>query len=146
MTNPAFRRLYDQGLYDYQIAEELETTLKAARDWRIGAGLPPNRTVKNDAVHELRERLYRQGMSDQEIAAMEGVKVNSIIKWRHNRGYMKRKPPKGKVLEVGTKPLRERRLMRKFFSQLSRAANIVPRDRKIDVREFMKVWRKTGGY
>lgn len=81
------RALYDRGLTDREIAEEMGCARDSVRLWRKRTELPPNgnkakRRVDWDAVRAL----YMAGMTDREIAEATGHHRQSIGDWRRTEG------------------------------------------------------------
>ena len=97
-------------------------------------------TLKLDRqANARRMALYRQGLTDREIAEREGVTVSAIKQWR----YVHHIWPKewGTKHDVSVRAEHERVLLRSFFSDLITVANAA-QGKRVDVGRFMKVWRE----
>ena len=86
--NAERKRLYDKGLTDKQMAEELGIHKTTLVSWRNKHKLPlhPSRgNMLSDEDEALRRKLYRMGLSDGVIARKVGVAPITIYGWRHSR-------------------------------------------------------------
>ena len=70
--------LYQQGLNDREIAEQLFVSESTIYYWRKKQGLPPN---KKDNW-KIRYKLYQQGLNDKQIAMQLNVTPDCIFTWR----------------------------------------------------------------
>ena len=77
-----FRKLYNEGLNDKQIALQTKRCIKCVFFWRKKNGLVPHFNMLNDAQ---RRKLYAEGLSDKEIAQKLEVSRNAICQWRKVR-------------------------------------------------------------
>lgn len=89
--------LYRRGMSDDEIAKALGTTEAAIHNWRWRAGLRANcrrRTCNSLAPGEEGQRmaLYRQGLSDGEIARELGLKRQTVAVWRYRRHLPSNRP------------------------------------------------------
>lgn len=86
------RALYDEGLNDREIAEELRKSATTVRHWRIREGLPSNtgRVRTSPAAVQERQRqmvaLWKQGLNDREIAEKMQMSKKTVRNWRKLRG------------------------------------------------------------
>lgn len=148
----ARRSLHAKGLTDREIAERLNVSMAAIGAWRYRRGLKVNPvkkfntsargTLKLDRqANARRMALYRQGLTDREIAEREGVTVSAIKQWR----YVHHIWPKewGAKHDVFVRAEHERVLLRRFFSDLITVANAA-QGKRVDVGRFMKAWREVG--
>ena len=96
--------------------------------------------------HAQRLALYKQGLTDKEIADIEGVPRERICFWRYTRKLpVNKRVSKGEVetynyrcpMEHALSP-DQRRVIRQFFADLLRAADRCPG--KKDVGGFMHTW------
>lgn len=86
------KKLYEEGLNDREIAEEMRKPPATVRNWRLREGLSANsgRTRTGTAAVQERRRkmmeLWSQGLNDREIA--EGVQVTkkTVRAWREKFG------------------------------------------------------------
>jgi transposase len=75
-------RLYDQGLNDREIAEDLDTSQALVCIWRRRNGLPSVMSRRLAGYQEL----YYLGLTDVEISKVFGVCASVINEWRLRRG------------------------------------------------------------
>lgn len=80
--NKGWRALYDMGLGDIEIAKYIDMSVRTVRNRRLRAGLPINPNKQQRVNDKRRLLLYRQGMTDSQIAKALGHKVGSIKQWR----------------------------------------------------------------
>lgn len=92
------RRLdyYNQGLTDREIGEEVGLSKSGVAYWRGSYDLPANRERgDNDgqggpsiskAEHNARLNLWKDGLTDREIAERRGVSHTAIGEWRRKHG------------------------------------------------------------
>lgn len=79
-----YQQLYDQGLNDYEIAEEIgDITFNDVEMWRSRNDLPriglhPKMYWQYEA-----QKLYNEGLNDTEISARVGKTIRSVQNWRH---------------------------------------------------------------
>lgn len=82
------RQLYDEGLSDRQIGEEVNRSSTAVRLWRIKEGLGCNNAAGRQAeqeakaLHREKKRLYDQGLLDAEIGEKVGRAKTTVKRWR----------------------------------------------------------------
>ncbi len=84
----AWRRLYDAGCSDSEIARQHGACHTTVIHWRRKHGLTPNRDCRplTGAQDKARRVLHAEGLTDAEIAEEIGVTSASIRKWRQHRG------------------------------------------------------------
>ena len=80
------RELYEQGLSDYKIAEQMGCAASTISEWRKKNGLPASGIKRKAEVLEDRMRLYEQGMSDGQIAKALGLTRVAVMNWRRKSG------------------------------------------------------------
>lgn len=81
------RTLYDKGLTDSEIAEELKIGKSTVYNWRILEDLPSNYKRKSVNSSKLLE-LYEMGLTDSEIAEKLGKSQSCIQKRRTDLGLI----------------------------------------------------------
>ena len=91
---PERNALYERGLTDREIANELNVSIDVIQNWRYNRGMPAN-SAKPDFSD--REEYYRQGLTDREIADRAGVTCNTIVNWRNRRGYPPNAGPRKRI-------------------------------------------------
>lgn len=79
--------LYNQGMTDAQMAQELCVADDTVRKWRKKNGLPVNLLVKQR--HRRFQELHDQGLNDSEIARRCGVVPSTVSTWRRGAGLEK---------------------------------------------------------
>lgn len=79
-----YRELYDKGLSDREMAEQLHITPGGVYFWRNKNGLPPHNTNKTPHRVDTKEyrKLYDLGWSDAKIADKLGVTPGSVYQYR----------------------------------------------------------------
>lgn len=80
-----FRKLWEQGLSDSQMAKEVGCAKETVIKWRQEEGLPFNEAH----VHVDREKmlaLYQQGLNDGEIGRELGCAPQTVKHWRNKKG------------------------------------------------------------
>lgn len=83
----AARKLYDQGLSDWEIGLKLCVDVGKARQWRISEGLKPNKRHEwTDAKLAEARRLYDKGLPDADIAAAVQMDIEAVRQWRIGEG------------------------------------------------------------
>lgn len=90
-------RLYNAGLSDMEIANEQNIHCATVQAWRHNNNLPPNFEQKQEMPisedlkdsEENRMKLYKEGLSDMEIARIFNLHYSTIHKWR----MLKNLPP-----------------------------------------------------
>lgn len=80
-----WRALYDMGLGDIEIAKYIDMCVRTVRRRRLLAGLPINPNKQQRVNDKRRMLLYRQGMTDSQIAKALGHKVGAIKQWREQK-------------------------------------------------------------
>ena len=84
-------KLYSYGMPDGQIARRLGLDPTAIWKWRVANHLPPHRAVGTSPaylkkINRERMALYRQGLTDREMADRLRVEVTTIWYWRKAHG------------------------------------------------------------
>lgn len=80
--------LYQQGLYDQEIADQIGVSKPTVCRWRNGMGLPPNKSRRRKdgtmVDWDLAEKLYAEGKNDVEIAKELGDNIPNyaVRDWR----------------------------------------------------------------
>lgn len=138
--------LYQQGLVDRQIAEKVGGSQTTIGAWRRFNRLPPNRARVEKATYadryKRRTELYHQGLSDKQIAEIEGVTRAAISTWRHRNNpkhYDLRRTNNLKKLTS-----HEQQLAEHFINQLLKAyetAHESGHEHMFDVGQFMNAYR-----
>ena len=82
--------LYNEGLTDKEMAEELDWTISTIADWRRENNLPVNKFYKKK--HEKRMELYNEGLTDKEITERLDLGSSTIGVWRKRNNL----PPNNK--------------------------------------------------
>lgn len=103
-------KLYNEGLSDREIGERLYIGENAVRYWRKKNNLPTHfrsRSLGKEylpgGIYYERMELWRQGLSEKEIAERQGVSVKVIHSWRTNRHLpAKHQPEKEHVFQIRT--------------------------------------------
>lgn len=95
---PRRLRLYEEGLNDREIADEVGVCQATVCYWRNSRKLPPNHTANKKRPFEERIRLYEKGLNDCEIADRVGVHQSTICQWRNGKGL----PPNHTANKKGT--------------------------------------------
>lgn len=86
------RELWEAGLNDREIGEEVNRSSTAVRAWRIKEGLysnGPGRRGEGAQTQELKRKmleLYHRGMTDQEIGQEVGRSKKTVKTWRLTAG------------------------------------------------------------
>jgi len=87
-----------------------------------------------------RLRYVRAGLSNNEIAELEGVSSQAMSKWRSNHGFW---PDEWRnTYDVSKRPQSERELLRMFFTDLIKVVDTLRQGQNVDIIQFMKVWSK----
>jgi len=103
--------LYDQGMTDREIGEEMRCSERTVSSWRRRAGLPGNGAKKKHFYDpEEFRKLYDQGYSDARISKMTGYHHSVIANWRNKNGL----PP---VNRGGKDPIFDRARMRELYDK-----------------------------
>lgn len=131
-------KLHAEGLTNAEIARAVGVSTSAIASWVYYSKLKPNSINgrQDGSVTQRRVDYLNQGYTLREIADLENVKYGTIRQW-----YCKvvRSPAKlPALIDVSTKPLHERLLLREFFCDLVYAydrCNVTP-----DIMRFMYVW------
>jgi len=93
--------------------------------------------------HQERLNRYRRGLTDEQLARMDGVSVHGIKRWRQkNRLPVNQAPESVKGTE------KEYAVVRAFLSDLIRAADTLAEPPSAEqIGRYMAAWReeKTGG-
>ena len=80
--------LYNQGLTDLEIAQQLNISVSNVNTWRRTHKLPLIKS-KNRKISEEEEQkrlyFYNKGFSDTDIALKCGVTISAICAWRKDR-------------------------------------------------------------
>ncbi|MCD6468538.1 MAG: hypothetical protein J7L32_04415, partial [Thermoplasmata archaeon] len=96
--------LYKKGLNDKQIASVIGISEEGIWQWRKKRGLVANIPQDNKKVspeeNKYRMMLYRQGLSDKEIAEKCSVSRSSIKGWRKYRGLKPNKKKGGQTIKL----------------------------------------------
>jgi transposase len=78
--------LYEEGMIDREIAEELGVSYAAISQWRRKIKLKAHgKTSLSKKENKKRMKLYKEGKNDREIAKVVGVNNEAIYKWRRDR-------------------------------------------------------------
>ena len=89
-TKEKVRALYDQGMSDRDIGQEVGTDRWNILYWRRVNGLPANIKFRSGkrptAMSKDRAALVARGLPDAEIARRQGVTESAIAHWRNKRG------------------------------------------------------------
>lgn len=91
-TDDLIRQLHAKGLYDYQIARELDISKSAVYHHRRNMGLAGNghnpKKLHEYApeIHEQRMNLYKMGFSDEQIGRQTYYTPQCICNWRKRYG------------------------------------------------------------
>ena len=96
---PKALELYNAGLNDTQIAEDLNITTMTVRKWRERMNLSsnwrptgrPRRLSEDEAMS-----LYKKGLTDKQIAHLTGTYFKTVANWRYRHGL-----PANKKRNVG---------------------------------------------
>jgi hypothetical protein len=82
-----YRRLYDQGLSDSEIAKITDSQAGAVRYWRRNQEPPllTHRDLKRQELAQQYAFYYNQGLSDAKIASKLGVTPQSVEFWRRGQ-------------------------------------------------------------
>lgn len=88
--------LWEQGLSDREIAQDIECSMSTVKNIRKQENLPPNdeRFLSTEKAAE-RRKLYDSGLIDCKIAGKQGVSQSSIYQWRRRNGLPANKRRKG---------------------------------------------------
>lgn len=129
------RQLYDQGLPDIAIADELKIGRHYVAKLRQELGLPARQ--KHAALVERGQKmlsLYEQGMSDGEIAVAVGVSTDTVRNWRRRSGL-----PSHAEMGQSARDLDRMRLYEQGMndSAIARKLNLAP--------SSVYQWRKRNG-
>jgi len=92
--------------------------------------------------HTRRLEAYNRGLTDREAAQELGIGKTTFAVWRKYHGMEFNPEP---LFDVGSRPKRERRIVRGFLSDLLRLceqANRVPNE--TGITRFMNIWREGG--
>ena len=129
------RQLYDQGMPDVAIAEELKISRHYVAKLRQKLGLPARQ--KHAALLERGQKmlsLYEQGMSDGQIAVEIGVCTETVRSWRRRSGLPSHADAGQSVRELDRMRLYEQGLN---DSEIARRLSIAP--------SSVYQWRKRNG-
>lgn len=86
--------------------------------------------------------LYKQGLSDKEIAEKTGTCRRNICAWRQHRGLpCNTTSPRVVAMREVLSP-EERKAMSMFLGILEKAAKTKPEGAKLHIGEFMSAWRE----
>jgi len=77
-----FRDLYNQGLSDKEIAQQMDIPIGSVSIWRTRRNLDVNPTKTFIIKHDKRMELYKQGLIDSQIAKVLGTTESAIYMWR----------------------------------------------------------------
>jgi len=131
---------------------------------KVGAGGTnkggANTKMKKGRIHlpaekeERRMTLYKQGLSDTEIAERLGLTRMAICRWRERRGLPPNvlvDKPKKKEIWSGVRmekalPPEKCTIMKKFLHDLAEYAKMLPAGVKPDVSAFIREWRQLFSY
>lgn len=86
------KKLYEEGLSDREIAEEMRKPPATVRNWRLREGLSANTDRARTAPAAVQERrrkmmdLWSQGLNDREIADGVQVTKKTVRAWREKFG------------------------------------------------------------
>jgi len=80
------QKLYDKGLTDGRIAEQLGTYRDIIIQWRKQENLPSNHKISFDEVKVL--ELYEAGLNDSQIARELNIGRTHIWKWRNQKDLL----------------------------------------------------------
>lgn len=76
-------RLYNKGLVDREIAEEVNISINGIYQWRKRNDLPANENHKlTKKEHQERMELYDKGLTDKEIAKKINISIKAVAEWR----------------------------------------------------------------
>lgn len=78
-----FKKLYEKGYNDRQIAEKMGFTIDSVSNYRRRAGLPSHRRYCD---HNKCMELYQRGYNDVQIASELGLAKNTVGIWRKRNG------------------------------------------------------------
>ena len=81
-------KLYEQGLSDAQIAEQVNMSKSGILKWRNANSLPPNGSSGRERSWCVEEamRFYKQGYNDREVGEQLGTGYWVIGDWRRGQG------------------------------------------------------------
>lgn len=128
------RELYEQGLSDRKIAEELDLKEYNVYAWRRERGLPGNFHKTHNRIDEERAReLLEEGLTDTQIAMAIGCSQAAIYHWRKRNG-LKPKYPYSKMDQTRLRELYDQGLN---DTQISRATG--------HCTDAIRRWRKRNG-
>lgn len=104
--------LYERGLNDCEIARIEKVNHHSVWEWRNVRQLPPNakrgewksRTLKRFPE---REKLYREGLNDHEIARMLNIEPNCVFYWRKREGLRANTSLGGQTKKISLEPTRD---------------------------------------
>jgi len=103
--------LYDQGLTDREIGEEIRCSERTVSSWRRRAGLPGNGAKKKHFYDpEVFQKMYDMGYSDARMSKLTGYHHSVISNWRNKNGL----PP---VNKGGKEPVFDRARMRELYDK-----------------------------
>ncbi len=139
--------LYAQGLNDYTMADALGINWNAIRHWRHENKLPAN--SKRPAPKKLtleqekrRREMYERGMTDREIAKVQGVTRKAIYNWRAHRRLGVNSGGWAGVPMYDVLPVAGCQLVNGFLRCAVAYAKQLPPGRKADMGMFIAEWRK----
>ena len=140
------RELHAQGYAPAQIAKMIGLTVGAVHDWHLRRGLVPHIDPKRVAAVERGRKirkLHSQGCSKEEIAEKLDLPLAYVRKYFRHRGLHGKFCGKFYGCNVSKRPDHEKRLLRRFFSDLVRLTT--ESGKAPDIGVFMKEWRKAYG-
>jgi len=106
-----FQDLYDQGMTDKEIGDEMSCSERSVSSWRRRAGLPGNGAKKKRYYDpEVFRKMYDMGYSDVRISLLTGYHHGVIANWRKLNGL----PP---TSNGGSPPKFDRGEMRRLYDQ-----------------------------
>jgi predicted transcriptional regulator len=82
-----FKKLYEQGLNDSQIAAKLEVSYVTPRKWRIALGLPKNFKYSVSFDEQKFKELQEQGLNYSQIAKQLGVSASAAQAYGAKQGF-----------------------------------------------------------
>lgn len=80
------KKLYEKGLNDVAISEQLSITVNRVRAWRKRNNMPANRGIQSKAFKNDSKlwELYKQGFNDTEIATFTELTPGKVYYWRRS--------------------------------------------------------------
>ena len=78
--------LYNKGLTDSEIAQQMHVSTATVWHWRQERKLPTHGSVHRQHWQTQAQAMYADGKSDTEIASALSVSKNAVWRWRQEQG------------------------------------------------------------